>query len=59
MFGLNNECGFLATRDEWAVYADSNLGKHKVPTLRNVGLGSCESLDSRGGRFTVILMDAH
>ena len=25
-------------------YADANLGKHKVPTLRNVGLGSCEAL---------------
>ena len=27
----------------YAPYADSNLGKHKVPTLRNVGLGSCEA----------------
>ena len=26
-----------------AEYAADNLGKHKVPTLRNVGLGSCEA----------------
>lgn len=29
--------GFLATRLEWAALAAENLGKHKVPTLRNVG----------------------
>lgn len=28
--------GFLATRPEWAALAAENLGKHKVPTLRNV-----------------------
>ena len=28
--------GFLVTRPEWAEYAEDNLGKHKVPTLRNV-----------------------
>jgi cytochrome c peroxidase len=28
--------GFLATRPEWADMAAENLGKHKVPTLRNV-----------------------
>ena len=28
--------GFLATRPEWAAMADDNMGKHKVPTLRNV-----------------------
>jgi cytochrome c peroxidase len=28
--------GFLATRPEWKEMADENLGKHKVPTLRNV-----------------------
>jgi cytochrome c peroxidase len=27
---------FLATRPEWRGFADANLGKHKVPTLRNV-----------------------
>jgi cytochrome c peroxidase len=27
---------FLATRPEWRGLADANLGKHKVPTLRNV-----------------------
>jgi cytochrome c peroxidase len=29
--------GFLQTRPEWADMADDNMGKHKVPTLRNVG----------------------
>lgn len=28
--------GFLASRFDYASYADANLGKHKVPTLRNV-----------------------
>lgn len=32
--------GFLATRADYASYAEENLGKHKVPTLRNVGLGN-------------------
>lgn len=27
---------FLATRPEWRRFVDANLGKHKVPTLRNV-----------------------
>ena len=36
--------GFLATRfDDYTSYADANLGKQKVPTLRNVGKGSCEA----------------
>ena len=30
--------GFLATRQDYAVYADENMGKQKVPTLRNVDL---------------------
>jgi cytochrome c peroxidase len=30
--------GFLATRPDYAKYADANMGKHKVPTLRNVDL---------------------
>ena len=29
--------GFLATRPEWVDMAAENWGKHKVPTLRNVG----------------------
>ncbi len=29
--------GFLATRSEWEDMAEENLGKQKVPTLRNVG----------------------
>ncbi len=29
---------FLATRPEWRGFAEANLGKHKVPTLRNVDL---------------------
>jgi cytochrome c peroxidase len=28
--------GFLTTRPEWEAMAEENLGKHKVPTLRNV-----------------------
>lgn len=28
--------GFLATQKEWEKHADANMGKHKVPTLRNV-----------------------
>jgi cytochrome c peroxidase len=35
--------GFLATTEEWADMAEENLGKHKVPTLRNVAKGSCEA----------------
>ena len=34
--------GFLKTRPEWAELAEENMGKHKVPTLRNV--------DKRPGR---------
>ncbi len=32
--------GFLETRADYAGYAAENLGKHKVPTLRNVALGA-------------------
>ncbi|MGA1825771.1 MAG: cytochrome-c peroxidase [bacterium] len=31
--------GFLRTRPEWAGMANDNMGKHKVPTLRNVAKG--------------------
>ena len=31
--------GFLASRQDYAAFADANMGMHKVPTLRNVGLG--------------------
>jgi len=30
--------GFLATRPDYAEFAEANYGKHKVPTLRNVDL---------------------
>ena len=30
--------GYLATRPDYAAYVDANMGKHKVPTLRNVDL---------------------
>lgn len=30
--------GFLATRPDYAMFAAANMGKHKVPTLRNVDL---------------------
>lgn len=32
--------GFLEKRLDYASYAADNMGKHKVPTLRNVALGS-------------------
>ena len=35
--------GFLSTDVDYMRFAGQNLGKHKVPTLRNAGLGSCES----------------
>ncbi|MCK5664370.1 MAG: hypothetical protein KAI17_12850 [Thiotrichaceae bacterium] len=35
--------GFLKTVPEFVDYAEINLGKVKVPTLRNVALGSCET----------------
>jgi cytochrome c peroxidase len=31
--------GFLLTRPEWSALAAENMGKHKVPTLRNVAKG--------------------
>jgi cytochrome c peroxidase len=34
---------FLETRMDYQQFAAANLGKQKVPTLRNVGLGSCEA----------------
>lgn len=37
--------GFLSTVSGYVLYAPANLGKQKVPTLRNVGLGSCEALE--------------
>jgi cytochrome c peroxidase len=30
--------GFLATRSDYAAFAEANMGMHKVPTLRNVDL---------------------
>jgi cytochrome c peroxidase len=35
--------GFLESRGDYAEFASENRGKQKVPTLRNVGLGSCEA----------------
>jgi len=31
--------GYLASREDYAGFAADNLGKHKVPTTRNVGMG--------------------
>jgi cytochrome c peroxidase len=43
---------FLSNVPGYAAYADANVGKHKVPTLRNVGLGSCEAADySDDGKY--------
>ena len=35
--------GFLSSRTDYAEFAAENEGKVKVPTLRNVGKGSCEA----------------
>lgn len=35
--------GFLASRPDYQEFAPENDGKQKVPTLRNVGKGSCEA----------------
>lgn len=40
--------GYLQTRVDYAGYAAENLGKHKVPTLRNVALGSDEFVKAYG-----------
>jgi cytochrome c peroxidase len=40
--------GFLKTVKGFTRYANANEGKQKVPTLRNVGLGSCEAEDVDG-----------
>jgi cytochrome c peroxidase len=40
--------GFLATRPDYAPHAAANLGKHKVPTLRNVNLGSDQFVKAYG-----------
>ncbi|HET6559524.1 MAG TPA: cytochrome c peroxidase [Prolixibacteraceae bacterium] len=44
--------GFLATTDKWKMYADENMGKQKVPTLRNVdkrpGLGFTKAYTHNG-----------
>jgi cytochrome c peroxidase len=39
-FGLG---GFLTSRPDYASYAAANMGKHKVPTLRNVDLRQSSS----------------
>jgi len=35
--------GFLTSRPDYAEYASESMGIQKVPTLRNVGKGSCEA----------------
>ena len=37
--------GFLGSRYDYAPFADENMGKHKVPTLRNVAKGAGEAPD--------------
>jgi cytochrome c peroxidase len=41
--------GFLATRPEWAAVAGDNMGKQKVPTLRNVGKAPGDSFPKAYG----------
>jgi cytochrome c peroxidase len=43
--------GFLATQAEWAHLAEENLGKHKVPTLRNVAKGGFPKAFMHNGVF--------
>jgi len=40
--------GFLKSVKGFTRYAKANDGKHKVTTIRNVGLGSCEAEDAEG-----------
>jgi cytochrome c peroxidase len=40
--------GFLATQPDYAAYAAENMGKHKVPTLRNVNQGSDQFVKAYG-----------
>ncbi len=40
---------FLASRADYAGFAAANLGKQKVPTLRNVAKGSCEAEPTNPG----------
>jgi cytochrome c peroxidase len=42
--------GFLETRSEWAAMAAENMGKHKVPTLRNVDKRTGENFPKAFGR---------
>jgi cytochrome c peroxidase len=49
--------GFLLTRDEYADLAAENMGKHKVPTLRNVDLrpdGSAVKAYGHNGYFKTL-----
>ena len=39
--------GFLASRSEWLSMAGDNMGKHKVPTLRNVAKGFNDKTPSK------------
>ncbi|MCM8597029.1 cytochrome c peroxidase [Accumulibacter sp.] len=41
--------GFLASRPEYAAYADANRGKHKVPTVRNVANGLSDGITKAYG----------
>lgn len=54
--------GFLQTRPEWADMAKENMGKHKVPTLRNVGRAPGESFPKaymHNGVFTSLKQVVH
>ena len=54
--------GFLETRPEWADMAAENYGKHKVPTLRNVGKANNEEFTKafmHNGVFKSLLEVVH
>lgn len=44
--------GFLETRADYRGRAGAQLGKHKVPTLRNVAKGACEAAPADSGCIT-------
>ncbi len=54
--------GFLETQPEWADLAEENYGKHKVPTLRNVGKESSDGFTKafmHNGVFKSLLEVVH
>jgi len=51
--------GFLGTRPEWETMAEENMGKHKVPTLRNVAKGDFPKAYGHNGYFKSLKSIVH